>query len=712
MSTENAHFFEFGAFRLDPREKLLFCDNEPVSVTPKVFETLQVFLENPGRLLEKDELMQKIWQDRFVEEGNLPFTIKTLRRVLKDDAHHPRYIETVPRRGYRFIADVRRGFDEPPAEVKSKSLAGRRGPKRSFFAAVALAIVIACGIAAFFFFGAQGKSSSISSVPLLAAPLKSEKFGIGNVGRAVISPNGEYVAYTTETGGKESIWLRRLETSENIQIVPPTNETYLGLAISHDGNSLYFVRRTLDERQTSAIYRVMTFGGIPVKITDRSEGSVSLSPDDKQLLFTRCNYSEEDFCSLILIDADGGNERNLVTRRRPTRLSAGEFSPDGRSVAFASGQSWSGGSDFRLILLDLVSSSEKQVSPKTFFEIKHLKWLPDGNSLLLTARESLDGTARIWHSDVGTGNTREINKDATDYSSISLDKTASRMIATRSSNTFHLYMAGIDNLKNARSLASARLGVAFVSATKVVYEGNDGDLWTINIEGGERRQLTNNSFNNFNPRVSRSGRHIFFTSNRSGSNQIWRVNADGGDQTQITKSEGGYPKQITPDGKWLYYESSLHRTLWRVPAEGGEEQQILQQETPWSAVSPDGQLVGYSAVAAGGERRASIAVISIGNEGLIKTLSRPDSSVLRSVWAYDGDGIYFIASAASGNSLWYQPLGAPSPRLLGDLGSEEIADFALSPDGRTIAFIRGRWVNDAVLIEGLGSIQAGNQPGI
>src|ERR1700740_288194 len=107
MSAKIGHSYEFGNFRLDPGEKKLSLDGKPVSLTPKVFETLQFFVEHPGHLLAKDQLIQELWQDRFVEESNLTFNIKMLRRVLKDDARQPRFIETVPRRGYRFIAEVK-----------------------------------------------------------------------------------------------------------------------------------------------------------------------------------------------------------------------------------------------------------------------------------------------------------------------------------------------------------------------------------------------------------------------------------------------------------------------------------------------------------------------------------------------------------------------------------------------------------------------------
>ena len=106
LSPEKGHCYEFGNFRLDPREKILFRDGIPVSLTPKVFDTLQMFVEHAGHLLSKDELIQSLWRDRFVEESNLTFNIRMLRRVLEDDVQNPRYIETIPRRGYRFIATV------------------------------------------------------------------------------------------------------------------------------------------------------------------------------------------------------------------------------------------------------------------------------------------------------------------------------------------------------------------------------------------------------------------------------------------------------------------------------------------------------------------------------------------------------------------------------------------------------------------------------
>ena len=107
MSTSQKHLYEFGPFRLDASEHLLLREGEPVPLEPKVFDTLVLLIRNSGHLLEKGELMDKLWPDAAVEEGSLTRNISALRRALGDGENGLRYIETVPRRGYRFVASVR-----------------------------------------------------------------------------------------------------------------------------------------------------------------------------------------------------------------------------------------------------------------------------------------------------------------------------------------------------------------------------------------------------------------------------------------------------------------------------------------------------------------------------------------------------------------------------------------------------------------------------
>lgn len=126
MSRSERHLYGFGPFRLDASEHLLLRDGEPVPLEPKVFDTLILLIRNSGRLLEKGELLDKVWPDAAVEEGSLTRNISTLRRALGDGEGGLRYIETVPRRGYRFVASVRELGGESPAPSEGEHAGARQ----------------------------------------------------------------------------------------------------------------------------------------------------------------------------------------------------------------------------------------------------------------------------------------------------------------------------------------------------------------------------------------------------------------------------------------------------------------------------------------------------------------------------------------------------------------------------------------------------------
>src|SRR5215210_8698439 len=112
MSKSARQLYEFGPFRVDAAKRLLLRDGEMVSVAPKAFEILLVLLQNSGRVLEKDELMSKVWPDTVVEENNLTVNMSALRRALGESKGEHRYIVTVPGRGYQFAARVNELWDE------------------------------------------------------------------------------------------------------------------------------------------------------------------------------------------------------------------------------------------------------------------------------------------------------------------------------------------------------------------------------------------------------------------------------------------------------------------------------------------------------------------------------------------------------------------------------------------------------------------------
>lgn len=174
--------FEFEEFRLNTEERVLLRQSEIVSLTPKAFQLLLVLVKNQGRTVQKSELMKEVWADSFVEEGNLTFTINLLRKTLGDDRQNPRFIETIPKHGYRFIAEVKT-IEEYPAINRNESQTDVFLPKPTFpgneparrnylFAVVSLLVLFIVTIGLGAYLSKQQKTKASEKRSILVLPLK------------------------------------------------------------------------------------------------------------------------------------------------------------------------------------------------------------------------------------------------------------------------------------------------------------------------------------------------------------------------------------------------------------------------------------------------------------------------------------------------------------------------------------------------------------
>lgn len=700
MSLETKHIYEFDDFCLDLEQKVLLREGKRLPVTPKVFHLLTVLVENHGRVVEKEKLLAEIWAGSFVEEGNLAFNVRMLRKALGDEAANPRFIETIPRRGYCFIAQIKEDAPKPEENLNQEHVktfdAANRARRKMLLPAAALVLIFLLIGGAASWFNRNRTFAKASSAPVLSEPFRSVNLSTsGKVHNAVISPDGKLVAYTSESGGKASVWLRKLETSENVQIIAPEENQYFGMFFAHDGQSLYFVRKPIDDNSLSAIYKFSIFSRSLEKIIEKTEGWISLAPDDKQISFVRCEHLSEDNCSLFVADTSGKNERKIVTRPKPFRIGDNQFSPDGLSIAFAAGQSSNGENDFRLMQINIEKGEQKQLSPKAFFNIKNLEWLPDGNELILTAIENFEGKLKIWRVATATGETEALTKDATDYVTLNLNKDADKLLATQVRNNFQLYFSANGET---RALAAA-LTFSFAPDGRLVYSSPDSNIWTINRDGTEQKQLTVNSANDFFPVASPDNKFIYFVSNRSGANQVWRMNRDGGNQIQLTKTHGGYPHFVSPDGQTIFYESGLEQTLWKVSSDGNDETRVSDTKMFYPAFSPDGNLVAYFFR----NKEWKIGVIRLSDQKIVKTFDYGNgkSRAVSLNWSADNQTLYFFTENNGKNVLWQQALSENEPQLVADYGRQSVQHFAYAPDNGGLAYISGDWLHDAVLITGL-----------
>ncbi len=717
MLPENNHLYRFGDFILDVEEKILTRGGKPVALTPKVFDLLRVLVSGSGHIIEKEKLMNEVWADSFVEESNLTFTIRQLRKTLGDQAQNPIFIETVSRRGYRFIAPVEMvseigdfgGDKDKIPTVENVSKVGKRR-KEIFTPILATTLgILFIGTIIIGAWYAQNKDGS-ENLSILNNSFNSEKISTnGKGGYAVITPDGKNVIYINTIGGKQSIWIRQLESSNNIEIIPPTEGFYGSIAVSPDGNFLYFSRTSPSPKPQLDIYRVSIFGGIPNKIADATQGWIDVSPDGEKLSYVRCHFFENENCSLWIADsADGKNERKIASRPRPVRIADNAFSPDGKSVAFAVGQSENAANEFSLAEVEIETGYERRITEENFFNIKGLTWLPDKSSLLITAARIPNKNFLIWQISHSTGEAKPLTNDSLTYSALSLDKTASRLVSTNIREDFRIHLLNIENPSQIRVLNDASTS-GFAPDGKIVFSSNmsgNEEIWSINADGSGQKQLTNDSSDDIKPVVSPLDNSIYFASNRTGAVQLWRMNFDGSNQTQITSNDdGGFPILVSPDGEWIYYQHGLDRTLRRISKDGADEKVIWDKAAYRFAVSPDASKAAF--VEKKGDGRV-LKIISTADKNLLEVIQPAikDHRMPEIAWMHDGKGLFYIQvdEKFANPTLWRQHLTGKPPQKIADLGDEEISElfgFTAAPDGKSLVYIQGNWRHDAVLLTGL-----------
>ena len=173
MGQQDNHSYEFGRFRLKVAERVLLREGEPVPLTPKVFDILVTLVEHGGQVMAKDDLMKRVWPNTFVEEGNLTQNISLLRKALGETPGGVQFIETVPRRGYRFVAETSNGVSSKSVEASQPAVPTPNttnqlaGIKRTPMFAMAAGI-IAIGIIGIVYFTGWGKAGNPSAIQSIA----------------------------------------------------------------------------------------------------------------------------------------------------------------------------------------------------------------------------------------------------------------------------------------------------------------------------------------------------------------------------------------------------------------------------------------------------------------------------------------------------------------------------------------------------------------
>jgi len=531
----------------------------------------------------------------------------------------------------------------------------------------------------------------------------------GKVSTASISPDGKHVVYVMYESGRQSIWTRGVETSKNVRIVEPSEATYANVSFTPDGKFIYFNKTQNDE--PTSLYQMPVAGGAAHKVVENLASRGAISADGKRIAFIRESASASEN-SLIVANSDGSEERILATRQRPDNFYPGAitWSPDARSITCVTGSRAE-----KLIEVPLDGGPETRIKTPVWFAVISVEWLPDASGLVVAVLEKTRSSPlQLWYLSFPDGAAHRITYDFNNYQSPSQPADASTLVAIRRETTSHIWLVPDGDATRARQLTTGTSredgnpSVHWTPDGKIIYDSTASGSrhpWIMNADGGDQRQLIDGPYEDQGVHVSRDGRFIVFTSNRSPDNSpvyhIYKADLDGNNSQQLTSGPGEIAPFFSPDGSWVIY-SSTKPDSWKVPAAGGEPVRLTDDSFA-SDISPDGKWIIHVRRSTADAFAWNITITPFtGGPGVksfaVRSDSRPDCH-----WRHDERS--FVYSVKRGGmlsgvtNLWSQSLAGGPPTQLTDFKSDTFSGFDWSPDGKWLAVGRGSTMSDVVLIK-------------
>ena len=330
--------YTFGPFAADCRKRLLWRNGEVVPLTPKAFEVLSTLIERRGRVVDKDELLQEVWGNVAVEDATLARHISTLRRALDERPNQHLYVVTVPGRGYEFVATIDE-IAEPPMHATPPPLVEHHAPhsdakpRSTSVGPLVLAAVLTFAVAAATVFTIDFRRSRVEAPE---RGLRQLTFRGGLQREAAWSPDGQWIAYTSDAGGDSDIWVQRVSDSQAVRVSPSPFE----------------------------------------------DSQPDWSPDGQRIVFR----SERGGGGLFVAPVRGGAEYRIASfGYRP------KWSPSGSSVLFASSGHLGGAT--RLYLVSAEEGAPTLFRPDLLadFSVVDAEWTPDGAAVSVWGRRDGSG---------------------------------------------------------------------------------------------------------------------------------------------------------------------------------------------------------------------------------------------------------------------------------------------------------------------------------
>ena len=719
--------FEFAGFRLDPAERTLTSHGTAYPLAPRTFDILLFLVQRSGHLVTKEDLLNEIWKESFVEEVNLSVHVSALRKTLRRNSDKTVFIETVPKKGYRFVAQViekpveqivsqrlrltavseelESSVDATPTTTASEHL-GYRSLTRTrslVLTSITVAIITISALAYFSLRSRASRSGPDFSSYSLQRLTSGEKTGY-----VVIAPNGEFIIFGEKAEKGWSFKMRRLGDETEVTVVPEFETACWGMAISHDNNYFYYVLADLPPTRTDqgTLYRVSVLGGQSRKVLEGINSAPTLSPDDSRVGFMR--YPRPYAAELLTADAvDGSNVELVETSEKQIQVWNPSWSPDGlRFTGFAKEERADGNYYW---LID-VPAKGGEIKPLTVPSKQYIwwhTWLADGSGLLAIQTDAVTGLRQLVFISYSNGAIRKITNDMNQYAGVSVSSDGSKIVIGQSWRESNIVISSSDNLRRATEIsihACCPDQTTWTPDGHLIYDAlEDGkrELWRIAATGEREEKLSVNGQDWF-PSASRDGRYLVFLSTRSGRKQIWRSNQDGRDGIQLTFEENDIDSpQISPDGDRVFF-SDYDEGRWKiasVPIDGGLSKIIVNERSELWAISPDGKRLAFT-FWDNDAQRGRVAIRSIDDDTARTNLDiTPDQELF---WSADGKSLIY-GNVPTGNdtsaALWQ--INVSGNTATGQITDAGIRYFNISRsvDGSQVASVRGKEMNGSAMLQ-------------
>lgn len=706
--------YAFGPFVLDPKARVLRRNGESVPLAGKTLDTLILLLENRGLLVDKDELLSRIWAGSVVEEANLTQAIFTVRKILGDNPKDHRYIATVAGRGYQFVAPV----TEVPAEAPHASW---RRSRILLFGAASGLLATLFGIGLWQFWPSHDDLLP-EPIPLTSDPGLAEY--------PAFSPDGNQIAYSWAPAADKAanIYVKQIGSETKVRV---TNSPGIDVfpAWSPDGRYLAFYR---DLPGHSGYYMISALGG-PERLLLRANracwdiGGVDWFPDGRHVAVVvpvqwpgRPGIPPDTEVwnphRIVRLDIETGEQVPLTAPLPSAPCGDGgpRITPNGKFLAFVRINA-SDADDIYALALDGKAQPRRLTSFGA--EYRGLAWAPDNHDLVFLMYQG--GRGRLERLPLNGGAARPITSTIEDLHFPAVARRGNRLAYTVHTGHVSLWRADFTGLRAGRpeplieSTSFESQPAYSRDGTKLAWASNRSgpiEIWAADADGKNAVQLTNcGGPNNGTPRWSPDGSAIAFDTRIHGNPEIMIVTAEGHRVRQITHNPA---EDVVPswsnDGRWIYFASNRNGgfQIYKVPASEGESPSTRPVQVTtgggFNAMeSPDGK---YLYFARGRGKRG------LWRRPLDGSRNAVEEPVLESLqywgwWALGPNGIYFLEKTeVTGEANWYADavideytkvhlkfLDLASKRIT-DLASFEYpldlctAPMAISPDAQHIVF--------------------------